>query len=332
MDPTLYKTLQVSRRFTYRYYSSPAKDSGSRTILFLHGFPNADTDWRHQVSFFKERGYGLIVPQLLGYGESSKPTDPADYRQSLMSKDLTEILDAEGVKQVVVIGHDWGAYVASRFALFKPERTLAVGFVTVGYYPTNTGSFDIKAVHEITKERFGYELFGYWEFFSASDAPKLCIDNFESFFNIIWPDDPKRWATDMAPVGAFRKNVEANKIFPPPSWMSEENKRLISEPLLKNGFAAPMCYYRVQTTGMACEDDKLLDGRKEINQPVFFLDALDDYVASEGRFQVASGETESPVLKYCKNPTIKRVKVDHWVMLHIPDELNTALLEWLGNF
>ncbi|KAK1235123.1 hypothetical protein PQX77_001659 [Marasmius sp. AFHP31] len=342
MDSTLYKTLQVTRGYKYHYYSSPPENAQSRTLLFLHGFPSADTDWRHQVSFFKKLGYGIVVPQLLGYGDSSKPTDPAEYRQSLVSKDLVEILDKEGVDQVVAIGHDWGAYIAARFALFQPERTLAVAFITVGYFPPNPGPFDLEAVHKFTKEHFGYEVLGYWEFFSAEDAPKLSIQNvsayhaqaqqFESFFNILWPDDPKLWASEFAPLGALRRNLEANQIFPPPSWMSEEDKKLLSDPLLKNGLEAPMCYYRLQTSGMGCEDDKLLTGKAEIDQPVFFLDALDDRIASEKGFMAAMGQSESPTLKYCKNATVKRVNVDHWVLLHIPNELNAALLEWLGGF
>ncbi|KAL0567670.1 hypothetical protein V5O48_014326 [Marasmius crinis-equi] len=269
---------------------------------------------------------------MLGYGETSKATNPADYRQSLMSKDLTEILDSEGVKQAAVIGHDWGAYVAARFALFQPERTLAVGFITVGYMPPNPGPFDLQPAHELSKQRLGYEVLGYWEFFAAPDAAKVCMENFEAFFNVVWPDDSEVWRTASIPLGAMRKTMKSNEILPAPSWMSEEDKHLISEPILKNGLEAPMCYYQVHTLGLACEDDKLLEGKAELSQPVFFLDALDDLITCEERFMLGTGQTESPVAKYCKNATVKRIKVDHWVMLRIPDELNAMLLEWLETF
>lgn len=54
-------------------------------------------DWRHQISFFKARGYGLIVPDMLGYGGTDKPTDPTFYTLSLVFKDLIDVLDAEKV-------------------------------------------------------------------------------------------------------------------------------------------------------------------------------------------------------------------------------------------
>ncbi|KAF9264000.1 alpha/beta-hydrolase [Marasmius fiardii PR-910] len=328
MDPSLYKTIQVSRGFTYRYFS--AKGSGNKTLLFLHGFPNADTDWRHQVSFFGKRGYSLIVPNMLGYGGTSKPTDPADYRQSLMSRDLTNILDVEGVDKAVVVGHDWGAYVAARFANFQPHRTEAVGFITAGYIPPSpVPTFDLQSTFEATKKRLGYEVLGYWEFFASLDAPKVSVDNFDTFFTILWPDKPETWKTDFCPLGALRSALEGKKALPAPSWMSEEDKRLIYEPLLKNGLEAPMCYYKAHVKGFAAEDDQR---KAEISQPVFHLDALDDFVGSEETFTTAIGATKSPVQMYCKNATVKRVKVDHWVMLHIPNELNDMLLEWLETF
>jgi len=60
-----------------------------------------------QVEFFKEKGYGLIVPDMLGYGGTSIPTDPTAYKHTLLAKDVLDILDAEKVQQAIVIGHDW---------------------------------------------------------------------------------------------------------------------------------------------------------------------------------------------------------------------------------
>ena len=110
MDPALYKTFTTSRSITYNYYFSPPSPSESSAkpyLLFLHGFPSSSNDWRRQISFFKSRGYGLIVPDMLGYGGTSIPSDPMEYRGSLMAKDMIELLDKEGVQKVVSIGHDW---------------------------------------------------------------------------------------------------------------------------------------------------------------------------------------------------------------------------------
>ena len=106
MDASHYKIVTVSRGLKYYYYASIAQQ-GKSTLLFCHGFPSTSYDWRKFVPYFQSRGYGLIVPDLLGFGDTDKPTDPSLYVSSLISKDLVDILDAEKVQRVVAIGHDW---------------------------------------------------------------------------------------------------------------------------------------------------------------------------------------------------------------------------------
>ena len=106
MDAALFKDVTVSRGIKYHYYYSPAA-AAQPTLLFCHGFPSPSVDWRYFVPFFKSRGYGIVVPDLLGYGETDKPTDAAMYVSSKVCRDVVDILDAEGVKKAIVIGHDW---------------------------------------------------------------------------------------------------------------------------------------------------------------------------------------------------------------------------------
>ncbi|KAG6876314.1 hypothetical protein C0992_000105 [Termitomyces sp. T32_za158] len=106
MDTTLYKSVLTRRSLKYNYYFS-APTAGKPVLLFVHGFPSTSYDWRYQVNFFKDKGYGLIVPDMLGYGGTDKPVDAADYRLSLIAQDLLDILDAEKVDKPIAVGHDW---------------------------------------------------------------------------------------------------------------------------------------------------------------------------------------------------------------------------------
>jgi soluble epoxide hydrolase / lipid-phosphate phosphatase len=106
MDSQLYKHFTVSRGFRYRYIFSSA-DKGKPTLLFAHGFPSHATDWAHQAAFFKAKGYGLIIPDQLGYGGTSKPTKVEHYAHTLLARDLHDVVDHEGAGKVVAIGHDW---------------------------------------------------------------------------------------------------------------------------------------------------------------------------------------------------------------------------------
>lgn len=107
MDASLYKTHTTSRGIKYKYYFSPAQ-SGQRTLLFLHGYPSTSDDWHKQVPFFKEKGYGILVPDMLGYGGTDKPTreELEKFGLSLIAQDMVDLLEHEKVGSAVSIGHD----------------------------------------------------------------------------------------------------------------------------------------------------------------------------------------------------------------------------------
>jgi soluble epoxide hydrolase / lipid-phosphate phosphatase len=110
MDASKYKKATTSRGVNYNYYYSPAK-SGKPTILLVHGFPSTSVDWVGVVAVLEPQGFGLIVPDMLGYGGTDKPSDPAKYVHSALSQDLIDLLDVESIQKAVVVGHDW--FVAS---------------------------------------------------------------------------------------------------------------------------------------------------------------------------------------------------------------------------
>ncbi|EEB95327.1 hypothetical protein MPER_05716, partial [Moniliophthora perniciosa FA553] len=95
LDGNSYKYLKVSRGFDYHYYVTPSKES-KETLVFIHGFGVASQDWRHQV-WANLLGYGIIAPDLLGYGSSSLTTDPHQLKLSLIAKDIVELLQHESV-------------------------------------------------------------------------------------------------------------------------------------------------------------------------------------------------------------------------------------------
>ena len=117
MDDSLYKDIKTKRNINYHYYFSKAADS-KPTLLFVHGFPSTSYDWYLQVAFFKNKGYGLIVPDMLGYGGTDKPVDPEKYRTKLLCADIIDILDAENIDKCIAIGHDWCAFL---FAVIKSQ-------------------------------------------------------------------------------------------------------------------------------------------------------------------------------------------------------------------
>ncbi|KAL0574465.1 hypothetical protein V5O48_007479 [Marasmius crinis-equi] len=129
-----------------------------------------------EVPFFKEKGYGLIVPDTLGYGGSAKPLDPTLYKMDGIARDIIDIMDAEKIAQAIIIGHDWGSAFASRIVQVFPERVLAFAVLAIGYQVLDS-QFDFDKILKFTKEKLGYEIYGYWKFLDEEDSAKLCEDN-----------------------------------------------------------------------------------------------------------------------------------------------------------
>lgn len=96
----------TSRKLTYNYvHISPTR--GSPYILFLHGFPSSLCDWRYQIVYFTNKGYGVIAPDILGHGRTSKPLDVQAYRGKSMAEDIIEILQYKKIDSAIGVGHDW---------------------------------------------------------------------------------------------------------------------------------------------------------------------------------------------------------------------------------
>ena len=104
--PDISKSTRLHDTVVYSYVCIKPKDE-KPWILFLHGFPSSSYDWRHQIAFFSNLGYGILAPDLLGYGGTDKPIDVGAYRLKKMSEEVIGIVDAEGVDKVVGVGHDW---------------------------------------------------------------------------------------------------------------------------------------------------------------------------------------------------------------------------------
>lgn len=153
---------------TYAYTYTAAQGSNP-TFLLLHGYPSSHKDWEHQIATLTAAGFGALAPDMLGFGASDMPTDPSEYSQKRLGKDLAELLDHEEVESVIGVGHDWGSVILSRMAVYHRERFEKLVWVDVGYQAP-IGFVDIDAFNAQGLAEWGYMPFGYWYFFDRYDA------------------------------------------------------------------------------------------------------------------------------------------------------------------
>jgi pimeloyl-ACP methyl ester carboxylesterase len=89
---------------------------GDRLALCPHGFPEHAISWRHQIPVLAAIGYRVWAVNQRGYGRTTRPMHVADYALPHLVDDVTALINAARAKNVVLIGHDWGAMVAWCFA------------------------------------------------------------------------------------------------------------------------------------------------------------------------------------------------------------------------
>jgi pimeloyl-ACP methyl ester carboxylesterase len=70
---------------------------------------------------------------MRGYGQSDRPEAIDQYTLLHLVGDMVRLLDALGVQQAVIAGHDWGAAVAWHAALLRPDRFRAVIALSLPY-------------------------------------------------------------------------------------------------------------------------------------------------------------------------------------------------------
>lgn len=99
--------------------------SGGRgsPLLLLHGHPQTLMMWEKVAPALAE-DFFVVVPDLRGYGKSSKPGSTADhmpYSKRAMGEDQIALMAHFGFERFAVCGHDRGGRVGYRLALDHPD-------------------------------------------------------------------------------------------------------------------------------------------------------------------------------------------------------------------
>ncbi|KAJ7129298.1 Alpha/Beta hydrolase protein, partial [Mycena epipterygia] len=173
-----------------------ANPAGSPTLLCLHGFPDLALGYRHQIGAWARAGFRVVVPDMLGYGGSDAPVDPAQYTTKRLSADLAALLTALAVPRAVVVGHDWGSFTAGRFALWQPERVLALVVMSVPYTPPSRRAVTLADIVH-SAPNLAYQLF-----LAGPDAAPRLEAQLPRFLALTY--QPPHSPVDFTAAGALR--------------------------------------------------------------------------------------------------------------------------------
>ena len=131
-------------------------------LLLLHGHPQTVACW-HKVAPLLAQHYTVVLTDLRGYGDSSKPEGGerhAAYSKRAMAQDQVEVMRQLGFARFQVAGHDRGGRVVHRMLLDHPEVVERAALLDIA--PTAT-------MYAATDMNFAMRY--VWWFFLTQPAP-----------------------------------------------------------------------------------------------------------------------------------------------------------------
>lgn len=208
-----------------------AGPKATTAILFIHGWPDSNDTWSHQMEYFS-RTCRVAAIDLPGVGESDAPRERSGYHIDNILPIISSCLQALQTPTVHLVAHDWGAIISWVFAS-RPEYAVQIASYTAisGPHPalarenlfSKFRSLDLKkifdAVQQMAKSWYIY-------FFQLPQVPDFI---FQNFGRLVWPralaqggvptDDPLLDATAeeiarnvVNPLNLYRELVQGRWI------------------------------------------------------------------------------------------------------------------------
>ena len=110
-------------------------------VLLLHGNPTWGFLYRDVIGPLVQSGRRVIVPDMIGFGLSEKPTREHAHTLDGHTANLVSLVRQLGLTRVTVVCHDWGGPTGLSFAMSNPERIRALVVMSTWAWPRPPAEF-----------------------------------------------------------------------------------------------------------------------------------------------------------------------------------------------
>ncbi|USW53569.1 Putative alpha/beta hydrolase-1, epoxide hydrolase [Septoria linicola] len=321
------KSHRAGSGVNYNYYIA-ATQNKKPTLLLFHGCPDSSSVWNGLIrDYLLPNGFGVLNPDLIGYGHSDKPDDIDLYAGDSICKDIVSILDAENLSKVIVLGHDFGAYLASKMVAYHPDRLL--GLITLGtaHNPPSPEPFDFEKIRAMQEQYLGYCSGWYFPLFASDRGYELMDANVGRMFTALHGGGARMKQVCCYP-NAFEdwlKDGSGGKEAVMPYANTDEFRGEWTGRLKRDGFRAPMLWYKavVESLTLAADQQALEAGNYMVKVPYLFVAALEDPLAPAVAVEGLKAQGLLP------DVTVKQISASHWLMLEKARETGEAIISWL---
>lgn len=94
-------------------YVEDLNPQGTRTILFLHGWPLNHNAYEYQLEQLPKMGFRCIAMDTRGFGRSDRPWGGYDYNR--LADDVRAVIDTLGLENITLAGHSMGGAIAIHY-------------------------------------------------------------------------------------------------------------------------------------------------------------------------------------------------------------------------
>ncbi|RMX80014.1 hypothetical protein D0869_07868 [Hortaea werneckii] len=306
MDGLQEKQLQVKRGFKYRYFVSSHYNPSNPVLLLLHGWPDNASLWQYVLPYLLPLNCKIVVPDLLGYAGTDKPTDLEAYDYRLMCQDMLDLLAAEDIESnVIAVGHDFG----------------------IAYMPPMPQALDPDVFFHLGQQEDGSSRYIYWELFTSPEAPKLFAQHNEAVWHALHgaPEDMVKQMfcfkdafknfllQDRTDVGLrpYAQNKDLHD-----AWIRDFSTMLQWE--------VSFAWYNSFISGVQTAVDKTIAPEKyRLEMPVLFISCDGDAVNPHTTIDGPKGAG------LLSDLTERELHCGHWCPYEKPEQLSMMIVDWV---
>ena len=122
------------------------RGQGGPDTVLLHGIPGSAATWDAVLSRLPDEGR-VIVPDLVGFGDSSRTSDFDDLHAEGQARRLRVALRSVGVERAVLVGHDFGGPVAIRLLMQAPDLCAGLMLASTNVFTDTPIPFPLSMVN-----------------------------------------------------------------------------------------------------------------------------------------------------------------------------------------
>jgi pimeloyl-ACP methyl ester carboxylesterase len=294
-------------------------------VVMCHGFPELWYSWRHQMRSLASAGLRAIAPDQRGYGDTGGPEAIESYTQREIVADLVGMLDAMEIEKCVVVGHDWGGFVAWNAALMAPARIERVIALNTPFFP-RTPMKPMDLIRAMAAGKFNYIVYFQKPGVAEEELGRDVRRSLRSFYQ----GGELFKGADLAELRKLPSGVLGDAgggvldhlpDLPHGSFLTAADFEIFARAFEKSGFHKPLNWYRnidrnwEESAGLPIQ----------VNQPALMITAELDIVL---RPEMAAGmQMWVPNLR----KTVLMKGSGHWTQQEKPEEVNHAILEFLAD-